>query len=255
MQRPARPYALYLAALILCATAVLQPGCVKVKQTLTVMPDGSGKVELSFGLSEKLVEAAKDSDDDPFKQVLPHVIHEKGKGIVGFTEPVRETAEGFQTLRYTGYFRDINEVRISGLGEGKPARYRFVREGESATLTVSHGTTLSYLADYEPTPENEKQATREAMAGLALVERFVMPGEVSASQGLDVKDNTATLSVTLDEMLEGTGSVAKLKGKNTITIRVENLDTDREVLDAFKAELKQVAEAWRSKQRDQQRKP
>lgn len=235
-----------VAVLLLCVLCA--SGCVKLRQTLTVMPDGSGKIALRYGLSAEQIAMAKESDVDPFREVLPQVMADKCVGLVAFTEPSTETEGGYTYLSYTAYFRDINKVRINGLGEGTPGRYRFTREGDGATLTVTGGTVLSLLAQHEPVPEQERADSRKAMVGLSLHEHFVLPGKVEPVKGLTVDNDTAKLDLTLEDLLAGTGPVEALKGQNTLTLKVPEVTTDDAAAAAFADELEAAVQAWEAKQ-------
>lgn len=237
-----------LRAALLVLLLVGLAGCVKLRQVLTVMPDGTGKIALRYGLSAEQVAMAKESDVDPFREVLPEVMADKCAGLVAFTEPSRETRGGYTYLSYTAYFRDINQVRINGLGEGRPGRYRFTREGDSATLTVSGGTVLSLLAQHEPVPEDERADSRKAMAGLSLHEHFVLPGKVEPVKGLTIDNGTAKLDLTLDDLLAGTGPVEALKGRDTLTLKVPQVTLDDAAASAFADELEAAVQAWQAKQ-------
>lgn len=237
------------AALLLILLLVGLAGCVKLRQAVTVMPDGSGKVEMRFGLSPKLIDLAEENEEDPFREVLPGVMADKTRGIAAFTEPKRSVGDdGFTYLAYTMYFRDINRVEVNGFGEDKPTHYRYTKADGGATLTVTQGPAIAKLADYEPTPEEERAQVRDAMAGLVFTERYTLPGAVEPVEGLTTQGNTAELEVTLEHLLEATGPVEKLKGKRELTLTVPELEQDPAALEAFQQELEAAADAWRAKQ-------
>lgn len=224
------------------------PGCVKLKQVVTVMPDGAGKVQMRFGLSPQSVALARENDDDPFQEVLPEAMKKKTRGVAAFTEPVREKVDGFSYLTYTVYFKDINKLRVSGLGEGKPAEYRYLRKDEGATLTVTHGVTLSMIGNYTPTPEAEREQAEEAMKGMSFSEHFVMPGEVKPIEGLSVQGNTAKLDLVLDDLLTGTGPIETLKNKSSLTFIVPKIDVSDDAIAAFNKEMQAAIKAWEKQQ-------
>lgn len=241
-----------VALWVLIGVIGVSAGCVKLKQVITVMPDGSGKIDLRYGLSAEQIEMAKQSDVAPFKEVMPGVIQHTCSGLIAFTEPVttRDAEDGYTYLSYTAYFSDINQLRIGGLGEGRPTSYRLTREGEGATLTVSNGTTLSMLAGYKPVPEHERERSRKAMAGLELSEHYILPGEPKPADGLTIQNKTAMLDLRLDDLIEGTGPVKALQGKNTLTLTIPAFDTDENQLAAFKQEMQEAVKTWQAKQRD-----
>ena len=234
-----------LWGLLLLLAAAL-PGCLKLTQSVTVMPDGSGKIDLRFGLSDELVKQAEADDQDPFREVLPLAMKDKTRGIIAFTPPQREQQEGFHFVGYTMYFRDINAVKIDGLGEDETTEYRYTREGESATLTVIQGPAIAKLADYEAVPEAERdELGDEALAGLSFTEHFTLPGEVNPIDGVQTRGNTATLVVTHDHLIHGTGPVTELKGKTQLTFEIPKVSVDREAVAAFNQAMREAIESWR----------
>ncbi len=234
---------------VLLVVLFLLAGCVKLRQVVTVMPDGSGKIELTFAQSPQLIDLARESKEDPFKEVLPEVLAKTSKGIVAMTQPKRSVEEDFTYLTYTMYFRDINKVHIEGLGETRPAEYAYQRDGDKAALTITHGTCLSMIARYEPTPEQERADMREALAGLAISEHFILPGKVTPIDGVSTDANTAKLDLTLDHLLDGTGPIEKFKGKTKLTFEVPSVSIDQQAIDAFAKELDAAVTAWQEKQK------
>lgn len=236
----------------LVCLAVFITGCVKLKQIVTLMPDGSGKIELSYGLSEKLAQLDEENQEDPFQEVIPSVMRKKCRGVVAFTDPVRSKADGFSYLSYTAYFTDINQLHIGGLGEGKPAAYHYKRESNSATLTIMGGPTLSMITEYKQTPEADRAAVREAMAGLMLNEHFVLPGNVESIEGVATETNNAKLDLTLDDLLAGTGPIQALKDANKLVLKVPTLSIHDDAVNAFKQEFEETVNDWNRRQAAQE---
>lgn len=226
---------------------VVLTGCIKSRQVITLMPDGSGKVELNYGLSESLIQMAKDNEQDPFKEFMPEHLWNQTEGLAAFTEPTRDKADGFTFIRYTGYFRDINKLRLKGINKGGPCEYVYTRDGDGAKLTIRKGTILTIIDENKPTPENEKAEVRKAMAGLTLTDQFIMPGDVKAEDGVSTEGNIATLTLGLEDILEGTGPIQKLKGKESLVITVAAVVPNAEAEQAFKAELDAAVKAWAKK--------
>lgn len=231
-------------------TSLLALGCVKLKQVITVMPDGAGKIELHYGLSSEQIKMAKESDVDPFKEVMPELMQHKCKGLIAFTEPKTKTIGDYTYLSYTAYFDDINKLRIAGLGEGMPSRFKFKRDGQSATLTVAGGTVLSMLDSYKPVPEHERDQSRKAMAGLSLSEHFVLPGAAEPIKGLTTDGRTAKLDLAVDDLIDAAGPVKDLMGKNTLAFTIPKIEIDDTELNAFKAQRDAAVKAWQLKQKD-----
>lgn len=237
---------LAVVAGLLCLACGLS-GCVKLRQALTLMPDGSGKVELRFALSESLVKLSQQNDEDPFKEVMPDVISDKSKGIAAFSEPKLTKQGDFTVMTYWAYFKDINKLSIVGLGETQPAKYRYTREGDRATLSVTDGVILSVIAENEPTAEDKRAAVREAMAGLELSEHFILPGKIDPIDGVATTGNTAKIDLTLDHYLEGSGPIEKLKDTKSLTFNVPAVLIDEQAVAAFEEELAQAIAKQKAK--------
>lgn len=238
-----------LAVLTLLVVLALTPGCIKFKQVVTVMPDGSGKIEMRIGLSQQLIELAKEQGEDPFKEMVPEAMAEKAQGIVAYTEPKRETQGNFSYISFSMYFPDINKVKLGEMGDGEPAEFTYTREGDTAKLTIKNGTLLSMLKDYEPSNEPEKAQLKQAMAGLAFSEHYVLPGTFKDVPGVAGVDNTAKLDLSLDNLLEGTGPIKELKGKDTLTFEVTDVTVTDDQIAAFRKEMDEAAKAWEAKKK------
>jgi len=233
-----------LACLTLAACFLLLPGCIKFKQVLTVMPDGAGKIEMKIGLSQQLVAMAKEQGEDPFKEIVPSSMEGKAEGIVAYTKPKREMVGGYTYLSFSMYFRDINDVELDGVGEGEAPEFTYTRKDDTATLTVKNGTVLSMLKDYEPTAEAEKAQIKQMMAGLEFNEHYVLPGMFKDVEGVAGVDNTAKVDIKLDDLIDGTGPVKTLKGKDKLTFEITDITLEDEQVKAFNKELEEAVKAW-----------
>jgi len=234
---------------LLLALVSATAGCVKLRQVVTLMPDGSGKIELRYALSQAMIDLARQNGDEPFAQVRPGAMSEGAEGVVAFTEPTIEEMGGYTYLTYTAYFRDINQLTINGLGEGTPAQYRYTRQGDSATLTLSHGVILSMVADYEPADDANANDVRQAMAGMIMQEHFVLPGNVLSDPGVRTQGNTAQIDLSIDNLIDGDGPIETLHGMDSVTFEIEEVITSDADVAAFNAELEAAVAAWQARTR------
>src|SRR5579872_3776787 len=178
------------AALFLAATS----GCMKVREELLVLPDGSGRMTLSFtipanGEAAKFTETELSSGD-------PDEIQDKVRGLVAMTRPRMEKNDGAVVIRMTAYFEDINAVKFMDDGEGAKAKpkqeFSFHRDGESFTVEVRG----NLLADDGPEPKAnapELQKLREEInramyTGFELRQEVRLPGPITAIDGFASKD-------------------------------------------------------------------
>lgn len=245
-----------LLTLVLLALIAATPGCIKYKQALTLMPDGSGKVDITWAMSDQLVEMAKQQNEDPFEKLSPDNFKGQAKGIAAFTEPKREKKDGYSYLTYTAYFQDINAVSVnmnqkeenadgstSSMDFGDPAKYTYQRDGDTATLTIENGVVMSMVSDYEPTPEEQKAQMRQMMVGFEISEQITLPGTFKDVEGVTGVDNSAILRVTLDDALDGTGPLKDLKDVEKLTFTITDITVDDAAVAAFKKEMQAAVEA------------
>lgn len=234
---------LMLASVVLLGVSLT--GCVKFKQTMTLMPDGSGKFDLVIGLSEQLVQMAKQQGENPFDEMDPKNLDEDSTGIVAFTKPTQKKEGGYTYLSFSAYFKDINEVELGGPEEGEEAAtFTYTRDGESATLTAEDTMVLSAVKNHEPVSAEEKQFAAAMMAGMLFSEAYVLPGGFEDIKGVKAEGSTATIEMTQDHMLDGTGPIKELKGVEKLVFKISGIKEDGDAMKAFKAEMEAAIKEW-----------
>ena len=241
----------FVRTLALVALVVSLTGCLKVRQSVTVMPDGSGMVELSIGMSPQLIAMAQQQDQDPFEEFQPEAIDENMQGLVAYSEPAQEVEEdGYTYLTIRGYFTDVNEVAIAGMNDNGDVQttFAYARDGDSATLTVTNCIVLAAASNYDPPKEEDVQMMRTMMAGLEFADRFTLPGNPAAIEGLEAEGNTVEMSVDLDDMIEGTGLLETFRNQESLTFEIAEVDVDDEAVEAFQAEMEAAIEAWENRE-------
>jgi len=233
-----------LLACLIALTASMA-GCVKFKQTTTVMPDGSGKFDLLFGISDQMLQMAQQQGEDPFGDMEPTELGKESKGIVAFTKPVKEKKGGYTYMSLSAYFEDINEVQLgSPDDEEKPAKFSYKRDGKSATLTVENAMIFSIISEHEPMAPEEKAFARQMLAGMSFIEAYVLPGEFEDIKGVDANDNTATIELGAQDMLDGTGPIKDLKDAEQLDFKITEVKEDADAAKAFNAELEAAKKEW-----------
>lgn len=183
-----------LIALVMIA-AVSLTGCVKDKKVITILPDGSGKVDFTVGFNAKLIEETLGGmmpqggqgggglgDDDPTDMDV-NDLQENFAGFVAFTEPkVKDGSDGWKYVSFTGYFENINDVQFFDEGDDqdsgedademggdedpapaaeRESKAKFVFKKSEAGYTLEVVTTLQEKdeemgGDEESNPEMEK---------------------------------------------------------------------------------------------------
>lgn len=238
-----------LTCLLLLATSLT--GCVKFKQVLTLMPDGSGKIDLTIGLSEQLMQMAQQQGENPFNEMDPMALSKDSKGIVAFTKPTQKKEGGYTYLSFSAYFEDINAVELgSPDDEEEPAKFAYVKDGKGATLSIEQSMILSAVADYQPISDEEKQFAAAMTAGMVFTEAYNLPGSFEDIKGVASADNTATLEMTQEDMLNGTGPIKDLKGIEKLIFKITEVKEDADATKAFKAELETAKKEWEAMKKE-----
>lgn len=233
-----------LTALALCV--VMMTGCLKMKQVVTVMPDGSGKVEFTMGVSDTMIQQSGENPIDEF--TLENMMEEgMPNGLVAMTEPEKWEDDGYEYVRFSMYFDDINEFTGPNGEEEMFADYEFTNDGGACTLTVRGGLIQSMLAEYEvPGPEELQmiQAQRAQVEGFEIVEEYYLPGEAEAVEGFEMIDNMAGVTIDVDNLINGDGPIPALQNRDQLVLVVGETSLAQAEIDAFAEELAQAVEDW-----------
>jgi len=277
-----------LIALLMIA-AVSLTGCVKDKKVITLMPDGSGKVEFTLGFNAKLIEETLGGmmpqggegggmmgDENPTNIELSD-LKENFAGFVAFTDrKITEGADGWKYVSFTGYFENINDIRIfdegddddsedyteeepdeMGMGEEpapakeRESRARFVFKKTETGYILEVVTTLKDKDDdmggpEESTPEMEKMIFGMMAAMLKDMEismAFGMPGAVSAAEGMTVDGRTATYKVS-GANFSSVADLKKLAEQKEFKITCGESEITAEQIGAFKLEMAEATMKW-----------
>ncbi len=284
-----------LIALVMIA-AVSLTGCVKDKKLITIMPDGSGKVDFTVGFNAKLIEetvggmmpgGGEDEggmmgNDDPTDLDLGD-LKENFAGFVAFTAPkLEEGSDGWKYVSFTGYFENINDVRIfdesddeefdddggeetGEMGmeeEPAPAREReskarFVFKKTEAGYSLEVVTTLKEKDEdmggpEESNPEMEKMIFGMMAAMLKDMEitmAFDMPGAVSAAEGMTVDGRNATFKLSGADFASA-ADLKKLSEQKKFKIICGESQVTAEQIGAFKTEMAEAIVKWEALQKE-----
>ncbi|MEE9405425.1 MAG: hypothetical protein V3V20_11075 [Algisphaera sp.] len=186
-------------------------GCVKVKQTTTLKPDGSGKMALRIAINEQML--AMGGNSTFFEHFSPQALaQQEAAGWVAFTQPTTHIEGNFKIVEFVGYFRDINTVRF-GDSFGNPNLPVPSEESKATTyalnpgqLQVTRSLATQVIHDLKEDGETfNDPATRAMMApmmeGFEITEQYVMPGTITNAPGYETHDTTANLTITADNLL------------------------------------------------------
>jgi len=200
----------------------------------------------------------------------PDRLRKDFEGIVAFTEPVKKTDGEWTTFTFTGYFEDVNKVKMwndkeADAEEGTPAGrelmigFKFAKEGDGFVLEQTGGIfgDMAEIGDPgtdddpEMTPEMKKMAAEMAKTflkgmfeGMEIASSVEMPGKVSKAEGHDPKEGRlASSAVTLDDILDDEKR-KKVAGRKTIKVWCGAADLSAEQVTAFRDEMSAAKTSW-----------
>ncbi len=228
-----------LAALALVTLA--STGCIKFQQVLTLMPDGSGKVEMTVGMSEMMIAM---SGEDPFADFTIETVSQDTQGIVAFSEPEVYEADGYKFATVTAYFEDINEVSLESMESD--IDFEYTPEGDGFKLVVNPSPIRSMaqqmVQQLDPAQLEDPQA-QQMLEGFEFSEAYRLPGAISEASGLEADGQTLSLQITGEHILNN--SVPANYGESAqIEITFGPSTLANEEIVAFQAELEDAKETY-----------
>ncbi len=233
-----------LALACLAAFALLAAGCLKAKQQTTVNPDGSGKMQITFGVSEQ---NAEQMGDMPFTNLTAEDAKKlEDNGFVAFSKPEEKTENGYKYVTVTGYFMDVNNVKFD-MGEGDPDQKPVTFSMEEGKLTVNNSTLMQMAADasQEQIPEEQKPMMKTMLEGMEITETYDVPGEVNSAEPYMTEDGMVMAKVTVDDLLAAESpTLKKLAGAESLTIMYEPMEWEAAAKAEWTNELQQAKAEW-----------
>jgi hypothetical protein len=251
-----KPRAFRLAALLpVAAFLVLASGCIRFQEELVVMPDGSGKVVFTLGFNLEIMDKFKEmmggDKEMEEKTTFSAEDMENAEGIVAFTRPVMAKKDGWRTVTFTGYFEDINKVKIwdkDGEKKTLKASFSFRKEGEGHVLEIDDRFMASDDNKFEEVPDEGKDQAwamiKEFLKGFEMSRGVRMPGPVTSVEGFASKEGrSAANKITADSLknLEDVGKMMKVAKRKVACGKSDLSDAD---VAAFKKELEAAKAAW-----------
>jgi len=235
--------------LSLCGVLVLTlaaTGCVKFKQAWAVNPDGSGKMTMTFGVSEQMLAMA---GEDPFADLddPSEMMDQEDNGWVAFTKPEIKTEAGFKYISFVGYFEDVNQVTFSGdggNGEMIDSSYSLA----DGHFTVSNGMLGQVISTMANDPQMQdpqmKAMMTPMMEGLEMTESYQVPGIITDAEGYVADGNTASTTLTAQDLLGDTPpTIAGLDDGELVITFTPGGWTNQ---DAWTAELEKAKTEWQT---------
>lgn len=248
---------LRIAALLPAAAfLVLASGCIRFQEELVVMPDGSGKMVVILGINlsilDKIKEMGGDSGEFEEKFGFSAEDMENAEGIVAFTKPVMEKKDGWRTVTFTGYFEDINKVKIykkDGDTRTLKASFAFRKEGEGHVLEIDDRVMADEDSEkMDQVPEESKAQAwagmKDFMKGFEVSRGVRMPGPVTSIEGFASKESRSALNKITLETIKGLDDIAKMSKAAKRKVVCGKSDLSEADVAAFKKELEAAKAAW-----------
>jgi hypothetical protein len=256
------------SAVVLVALAA-SSGCLKSDETITVYPDGSGKIQMKttlLGMMAQMVKAGgpgamggmggpggggrggRNGPADPFDLIKKNA----GSKVYWTNLKAEDGASGEYTLSGTGYFEDVNQLngrerQISFKKDEKGEGYVFEMKGQLPDdLTQGMGGGMGKDDGGKQSPEQEQmqkqmmEMMKGMLAGFDMKVKVIMPGAVTAAEGLKAADKGSREAVfALGE--KDVQAIMEKKQEPPKEMRVTSGAPDQAALDkemaAFKQEL------------------
>ncbi|MBK1649377.1 hypothetical protein [Rhabdochromatium marinum] len=200
---------------------VLLGGCVKVEQTLTLAKDGSGTLDIRYGMSEQTLAqlaamqqiaermgqtategagAAPPFDFDAAtvrQQFETH--HPEGIALISLES---ETLDGWKYMNLKLSFEDLAALQQTQLfSDGQMSLSRNAAGNYVLRLSIGTGEAIpsSPVTADDPTQAAIMQQMAGLFAGMRIVTTVVAPSAVIASNATKLEDRTATWVFDVDE--------------------------------------------------------
>lgn len=269
---------------LLALFALPLTGCIQARQDLLVMPDGSGKMSFRIavnlkmvkdmvkGIAKELAEGEEPAEESPVSGTAADVSVEdlirNYDGFVAFTRPVSgESGDGWAYTEFTGYFEDVNLVKIYdddtyGTEREPNTSFRFEPKDGGYVLTVigkvAGGDDLSGLGGGEEeegdlTPEEKKEKEAEERMAFAMMKSmfkgfavdvcWTLPGDVEVGEGLTASGHTARFGIS-DKDFTDMAALKRLGEVREFVIRSGPSKVSAAEMAAFKAELTAARAEW-----------
>lgn len=258
----------------------LLAGCLQYEQTATLMPDHSGKIHMTVAFKKttlKVMEAMArtaggEEKPDLFAEFTdPVKLQENSEGVSAWSEPWREEEGEWVRVTVTGYFADVNKVRIYDVKK-KPVQEKKLAfackvektdKGHALVFQNDAGDELKNLgAGADPNDLSGQlgqamiQMMKPMLEGMKFCLSITVPGPIEeVTGGLEKKGRTASTSLegqtVFAALTHPEGEEAKRlktvgEHKETRITWGENTVTGDEVR-AFKSEMEAVLKTWQKR--------
>jgi hypothetical protein len=253
-----------LGVLAVSTTLLAALGCEKERTTITVFPDGSGKIEIKDTLGKQISSFAlmMAESDEKKQEVAEQTIHKKlatWEGVCAWSDVKASVTDAEEISgSAVGYFEDVSKLKRSD--ESSTHEFRWTKNGDGGfTLeeTQSDKKKDDNAAKKDPAdsflksmPEEQLDMavtmTTSMLEGLKIERVLVMPGDVTEIAGAQTKEGRkATMTISDKEL----GELIKKSYKRGAELRkkIDDGETTEEKAKAeLNAEFKDVVKAFKA---------
>jgi hypothetical protein len=222
----------------------------KIREELLVMPDGSGRISLTFSIANKgesgqFTEAMLMSGD-------PDEIQDKVRGLVAMSRPSLVKKDGIVQIRMTGYFDDIGALKFMDDAEGPKAKpkqeFVFRREGETFTLEMKGNLLSDEAPERAPKdPEIQKQKDemfRAMFAGFEFQQDVTLPGTLTVAEGFARKAGRSATYAVGEKDLQKPADQKKINAAVSFRASCGKSEVSEAEAAAFRKEIEAAKAGW-----------
>ncbi len=232
---------LLTAALMLAMTVL--PGCLQTSSILTVLPDGTGKVDVRMAVNGALF--AAQGGKNPMEEM--HVIEmwndSKGLESISNVKRGKDPKTGFDFVSFTAYFKDVNKV---SLGKGRDSFAAKLKKTDAGgfELLIRNGSSSDFaqkmLQGNKPIPPEQEMV----FDNFKLHEEYRLPGNIKKATHLAMtKGRVASITVTKADVI-AKAPVLKQAASKSRTITTGPVSMTKKEIATFKAAAAKSLAAW-----------
>jgi hypothetical protein len=209
-----------LAALATSATLLAALGCEKEKTTITVYPDGSGKIDYRQTLGKQISGFALMMAEGAEKkqEIAEQTLHKSlsaWEGVSAWTDAKAKVTDGEEIAgSAVGYFDDV--TKLKHVEDAQTSEFKWTKTSDGFTLEqvdtpkkAGEGEAKKDPADsfLQEMPKEQLEMavtmTTSMLEGLEIQRIVVMPGDVTEIAGAQKKDGRkATMTISDKELAD-----------------------------------------------------
>lgn len=199
--------------------AVALTGCIKVDQTMTLQKDGSGTLNIRYGMSEQAIaqieameqmsqamgeqDGAEIDNEAPFdfdfdEQQVREDFEAQNLDGVELLSAESEIADGWRYMQLTVAFDSLAALSKTDYFEDN--ELSLTKDAEGNYVLSQRSGDGDIVPDAEPAEQQQLMEQMAAMfAGMRLANRIVVPSEIIETNATELEGNKASWVFDIDE--------------------------------------------------------